>query len=283
MYVIAALAATPFDSSPEMKAFAAKAAGGRESAAAQARALYDGLLGAMRDGRLSPDRDNTPKAREPLTARELWDRVERGEAPAAGCYELTILYVGMARALGLDARGVEPVATTDTGAIGHVLAQVGLATGTSIQVDLQNRSFGRGGEVRALTDAELAAHHVNHTAVAAMLRGDNEAALAALSAILDQVEVPQVDNNAATLLARAGQLEAAARYARRAVRKSPRAAVYRYQLGHVLIDAEQLCAGLGELAEALRLQPGYREVRALARRTLEAHPTLACAGSVNAQ
>ncbi|HSI03063.1 MAG: hypothetical protein ACAI38_09020 [Myxococcota bacterium] len=265
-----------------MAAFARQAVAGRESAEAKARALYDELIGIMRDGRLAPDRDNTPKAREPLTATELWARVERGDSPAAGCYELTVLYLGMARSLGLSARGVEPLATTDTGAIGHVLAQVDFGNGESVQVDLQNHNFGKGSEVRPLSDAELVAHHVNHRAVAAMLRGDTRTALDELGAVVDQASVPQADNNFAVLMARAGKLEVAEKYARRAVGKAPRAPVYRYQLGHLLIDTGDLCAGLVQLAEALRLRPGYPEVRGLARRTLEANPTLSCAGSAGA-
>ncbi len=265
-----------------MKAFARQSAIGRESPSGKARGLYDDLVAVMRAGNLVADRDNTPKAREPLTAAELWDQVVTGKQPPAGCYELTVLYIGMARSLGLAARGVEPLATTDSGAIGHVLVAVDFANGDVLNVDLQKHTFGIGAEVRRLTDAELAAHHVNHRAVAAILRDDPTTAANELRTVVDRVEVPQVDNNYATLMAREGRYDVAAKYARRAVMKAPKAAVYRFQLGHVLVDAGEVCAGLAELAEALRLRPGYPEVRALARRMLEANPKLSCAGSAGA-
>ena len=265
-----------------MRAFARQSAIGRESPSGKARGLYDDLLAVMRAGNLVADRDNTPKARGPLTAAQLWDQVVTGKQPTAGCYELTILYIGMARSIGLAARGVEPLATTDTGAIGHVLVAVDFSNGDVLHVDLQKHTFGIGAEVRRLTDAELAAHHVNHRAVAAMLRDDPAAALNELRTIIDRVEVPQVDNNYAILMAGQGKLDVAETFARRAVGKAPKAPVYRYLLGHVLIDAGDLCAGLIQLAEALRLRPGYPEARGLARHTLEANPELSCVGSAGA-
>ncbi len=262
-----------------MAQFAVTAVEGRTTASAKARALYDALTGVIRDGRLVPDRDNAPKERTPLTAEGLWARVKgKGDAPLAGCYELTILYIAMARAVGLDARGAEPQSVQGTGAIGHVLVAVEHGDGGRSIVDLQNQAFGRGPPVRLLSDAELTAHHYNHLAVASYLRGDVDAAaasLAAATAIADTL--PQVASNAATLAARQGDTAAAVAHARRAVTLAPNAAVYRYQLGHALIDAGALCAGLAALREALHRQPGYPEARALSRATLEAHPKLTCA------
>jgi hypothetical protein len=268
----------PFAPSAGMIAFAREATRGRNSPAAKARALYDALMGVMRDGRIVADRDNTPKERQPLTARELWEQSRSaGAAPLGGCYELTVLFLAMARATGLATHGAEPVSQLGSGATGHVVAVVDFGDGDQALVDLQNRVFGHGEPVRALDDAELTAHHYNHIAVAALLRGNLPSARMALnaaSAIADSL--PQVENNLAALAAREGQRTEAVTHARRAVSLAPGAAVYRYQYGRALIDAGELCPGLSALHVALTLEPGYQEARAVARGVLETRPELEC-------
>lgn len=272
--------ANPLAATPAIAAFAEREASARGSAEAKARALYDALIGLIRDGRIVPDRDNTPKARDPLLPCEIWERIEqRGSKPVLlGCLELTSLYLAMARSVGLKAQAVEPTASVGNGAIGHVLARVDFEDGNAAQVDLQNRGFGRGASFRQLTDDETAQHYTNHLAVAALLRDDPVSAAKHLGQLAATTTLPQVATNWATFLANQGKYAEAVTYARRAVLLAPSVAVYHYQLGHVLIDAGELCAGLAELAEALRLSPGYFEVRSLSRRTLEANPTLSCGG-----
>lgn len=261
-----------------MTAFAQDVTRGRNNPATKARSLYEALVGVMRDGRITADRDNTPKVRQPLTAGELWERSRaNGAAPVAGCYELTVLYVAMARSLGLAVHGAEPVSLRGNGAIGHVVAVVDTGNGEQTLVDLQNRVFGHGEAVRALSDAELTAHHFNHLAVAALLRGDLAAARASLreaNAIADTL--PQVENNLAAVSAREGLTAEAVAHAQRAVALAGDAAVYRYQYGRALIDAGELCPGLAALHVALTLEPGYEEARALARSVLESRPQLVC-------
>src|SRR5262249_47172218 len=152
------------------------------------------------------DRDNAPKAREPLTASALWAAAKgQGPAPLAGCYELTVLYIAMARSVGLNAAGAEPVHVRGSGAIGHRVTVVDYGDGERAVVDLQNQVFGRGEAMRLLSDAELTAHHYNHLAVAALLRNDVAAAesdLTLATAIADTL--PQVENNLATVFAKKG-------------------------------------------------------------------------------
>ena len=77
-----------------------------------------------RSGAIVGDRDNVPKARSPKTAAVLievaHDQSDRDRR--AGCYELSALYVATARAMGLEAAGVERSDAVGTGQIGQRVA-----------------------------------------------------------------------------------------------------------------------------------------------------------------
>lgn len=238
--------------------------------------MFQALDRELQRGNIVADKDNAPKAREPLTAAELWSAAQAGKHPLAGCYELTALYVAMARGVGLDVRGAEKD-VRGSGAIGHVVAIL-TDTGVTTAIDLQNRSFARADHVRALSDLELAAHHYNHRAVAAFLRGDLGGAAIALSdGMLLANTVPQLWSNRAALRAEQKNFTDAIADAERAVALAPGVAVYHYQLGAVRIAAGSTCDGLRSLSEALQRDAQYADAKALVRATLEAHPELNCA------
>ncbi len=229
--------------------------------------MYDVILAWRREGRIAADRDNSPKARAPKTASELWELVSRPEARGnreAGCYELSALYIAMARAAGLKAVGVERRAHVDTGQIGHVMAGVWLGRRLVIY-DLQNEIAGSTVPYREIDDATLAAHHYNHLAVAAYLAQELPRARQAIDVALGlSPEGPAFLSNRATVLLAQGEPHLAAADAARAVELQPEVPIYRYGLGRALLEGGDAPGARRQLEEALRLRSSYE----LARRDL---------------
>jgi tetratricopeptide (TPR) repeat protein len=257
-----------FAPSPELTAYARRAAG-TGTPGEQAQALYRALLAEKRTGAIAGDPDNSPKARSPKTAAELWRMAESKATDLdrrAGCYELSALYVAMGRAVGLDAVGLERDQTLDTGQIGHIMAGVRTSPEGALAVfDLQNESNVSRAAHRVLSDLELAAHHYNHLAVSAYLNGDVPAARRAVDAALRLApEAPAFLSNRATVLAAQGQGHLAVAEAAAAVELAPSVPIYRYALGRVQLEANDPGGAYESLTEAVRLRPSY----GLARRDL---------------
>jgi len=259
--VPAAEVVVPFASDPAIGTLARDAVAGAKDDTARAYRLYDAILALKRDGTIVGDRDNSPKARLPRTAAEL---LTPGSDRAAGCYELSALYVAAARSAGLDAVGVERDQSIGTGQIGHIMAGVRLGERLTI-FDLQNESKGTLSRVRELGDLEMAAHHYNHLAVARYLRAEHDAALRAIDwALRLAPESPSFLNNRATVLASVGEPVLALAEVAHAVELAPDVPLYRYQLGRLYLVTGAIDAAIQTLHQALELRPRY----GLARRDL---------------
>lgn len=274
-----------FATTPAIARFAEEAVTAETALGATDRAhrIYDAILALKRSGAIVGDEDNSPKARAPKTAAMLLRiaRREKGRTvgsvgegralgfdvePAdrrAGCYELTVLYLAAARAVGLDTVGVERRDPVGTGQIGHIMAGVRMRSGGPLTVfDLQNEVRGSRTAVRELDDIELAAHHYNHLSVAAFLRGDVAAARRAVDwALLLAPDSPSFLNNRATVLAAEGELVLAVAEASHAAALAPAVPLYRYQLGRLRLAAGDVAGAVTSLGNALQLAPRYGVAR----------------------
>lgn len=251
----------------------------RDSAAVstRARAIYDGLRALVSGGVIVADRDNRPKPRAPLTAAQLWSAAQHDDHPTVGCYELTALFIAMARSQGIDAVGAEPVVPLGAGETGHVLAVVLDARGGRTKVDLQNGGFMRDHGTRELTDRELVAHFYNLRAVAAIVANDPSSGERALAdGFVAAPLLPELHANRAALDAFAGHFESALRHADTAAQARPEIPYFQYQAGVVALQAGEQCRGLAALRRALQLLPSYDAARKLARQTLERNESLRC-------
>ncbi len=245
-----------------MQAAAKQMVAGAVGEEAQARAIYESLLALKRSGRLVGDPDNTPKAQPPKTALQLWQAAMDDSADKAaktgGCYELTVLYVALARGLGLPAIGLEREGSVSTGQIGHVAAGVELSDGRLLVFDLQNESTAGSLGYRRLTLLQLAAYHYNHLAVSLYLHDELVRALAAVDdALALWPDAPAFLSNRATVLAGLGETDLALAEAAHAVELEPKVPVYRYTLGRLWLLAKEPRRAYASLAEALRLWPRY--------------------------
>lgn len=253
-----------FEASEAIAEFAASAVADAASEPDEAYAIYRAILALKRSGRIEGDRDNTPKARRPKTAAELYDAGDGDRK--GGCYELSALYVAAARSVGLRAVGVEREHTVGTGQIGHVMAGVRFEAGGRLTVyDLQNETRGTRMRIREVDDLELAAHHYNHMAVSAFLLGDLDGALTAIDDALRLAESsPSFLNNRAAILAALGEPILAVAEVAHAVELAPAVPLYRYQLGRLHLMTGDIQHAIESLNHALTLRPGY----GLARRDL---------------
>jgi len=260
-----------FAGTTAIRDFARAATAGASGPTDAATRLYDRLLAWKREGRIIGDREDIPKARSPKTAADVFRAAldPKSKDRIAGCYELAVLYVAAARAVGLPAQGVKRTAETDSGQIGHVLAGVRAEDGEALTTyDLQKERRGPplAGD-RVLGDLEFAAHHYNHLAVAAFLAGHlSRARELADWLVLLAPDTPDFLANRATVLIAQGEAALAHAEAVHAVELAPRVPVYRYVLAKVLIAEGEGAAARAQLVEALRLFPGYE----IARRDLAA-------------
>ncbi|MEE8408666.1 MAG: tetratricopeptide repeat protein, partial [Myxococcota bacterium] len=257
-----------FESSSSISEFARRAVAGADDGPARAHRLYDAILELKRSGSIEGDRNNTPKVRRPKTADELLRaaRDQHAGDRRAGCYELSALFVAAGRSIGLDVVGVERDEAAGTGQIGHVMAGVRFEEGGRLTIfDLQNETRGSRWRIRELGDFELAAHHYNHIAVAAFLRGALDAARRAIDVALALApDAPSFLNNRATILAGQGEPILAMAEAVYAVHLAPDVPLYRYQLGRLHLMVGEVERAIEVLGQALELQPRY----GLARRDL---------------
>ncbi len=248
-----------FAPTPAIDSFARQATASAKDGGARARKLYDAILALKHQGAIAADRDNTPKARPPKTAAQVWEAAQGGGDRKAGCYELAALYVAAARSVGLDALGVERDEPEGTGQIGHIMAAVRTDASRAPAIfDLQNESIGTRFTVRALSDLEMAAHHYNHLAVAAFLHADLREAQHAIDLALALAPAsPSFHNNRATVLASRGELDVALAEALHAVELAPDVPLFRYQAGRLYLATGAVSAAIGSLSDALALRPGY--------------------------
>jgi len=235
------------------------------------RALYEHLLSLRKSERLATDRDNTPKKRPPKTATELVELLGHNKKVnrQAGCYELSALYIALARTLGIDAFGMQRIDAVGTGQIGHIMAGVRDPASQEITVyDLQNERVQSDKGAKILNDAALAAHHYNHLAVAAFLNGDLEQVHNNIDIALGLASTdPAFRNNYATVLAGAGEMHLAIAEAHHVVELAPDVPLYRYNLGRLLLATRatrDLAAAQRSFKAALALKRHYP----LARRDL---------------
>ncbi|MBC7792632.1 MAG: hypothetical protein H7Z43_02905 [Clostridia bacterium] len=252
--------------------------GSRDDAlSTRARAIYDGLRALIGAGAIIADRDNRPKARDPWTADQLWAAVARNDKPVASCYDLTVLFIAMARSQGINAVGAEPVNFIGTGETGHVLAVVMDAKGGRTRVDLQNGSIMRDYGTLVINDFQLTAHYYNQHAVAAMVRKEVEIFERDLrdGLVIDDT-VAELHANHAIAEISMGHPSAAVLSAKRAAELKPNNPFFHYTAGLITLRAGHLCPGLAHVQRALHILPSYPEARDLARSTLEAHPELHC-------
>lgn len=170
--------------------------------------LFAALRKLVDEGRILADLDDRPKARLPRTGADILEAALLGEkALPAGCYELTSAFVAAARWLGLDVRGYERRGT-GSGQIGHVVA--GLPTDPPRLFDLQQVRRPTAAGFQVLRDRSLAAHHLNHLAVARLLGGDPGGARAAIDRALELAPWhPSFLANRAVILLELGKPEAA--------------------------------------------------------------------------
>jgi hypothetical protein len=275
-------AVVPFAVTPEISKAARELVDkrSRDSAAVstRARAIYDGLRALIAGGVIVSERDNRPKARAPFTAAELWAHAKNDDKPRVGCYELTALYIAMARSQGINAVGVTPTTIAGTGETGHVLAVVIDAKGNRTRVDLQNGGFMRDHNTRELTDFDLTAHFYNLRGVGAMVANDppEEAAAAFRDGLRLSDHVAELDANFAILEMVRGNKESALKRATHAAALEPNVPYFQYNEGVVAIEVGQYCQGLTALRRALHLLPSYEAARRLARETLDKHEDLRC-------
>lgn len=241
---------------------------GGDTAPTRARALYESLLALRSRGTLRWDRTNAPKARDPKTAATLAQLILDPQLDAnreVGCFELTLLYVALARAQGLETVGAERVETRGVGQIGHVMAAVRVPSGF-IVYDLQNAVPGSREPVRLLSDAELAAHHHNHVAVAAYLGGRSREALRAIDRALALApHAPSYLSNRSVILGLLGELPQAQAEAAQAAALAPSVPLFRYQLGRLAWAEGDRALAQRHFEAAVALAPDYE----VARRDLE--------------
>ncbi len=258
----------PFAQTKTVRTFARQVKSGSFADASQkdlAHHLYNSILALRKSGAIIADPDNTPKRRPPKTADQLL-RIAQNPGDydrRAGCYEFSILYVALARAMGIDAVGVERIRTSGVGQIGHIMVGVRLNTRLSI-FDLQNQVRGSRALTRELSDMEFAAHHYNHIAVAAFL---NKTAQGAHSAEQARIAIdlalrlapknPGFLNNRATILLGQGHTLQALADATYAIFLAPRVALYRYQRGRILLAAREPRRALGAFDAAIQLHGRY--------------------------
>jgi tetratricopeptide (TPR) repeat protein len=258
----------PFAWDAEIARFAGKATSRVTDPLTKADALYDALSALKQQGALVTDRDNSPKARLPKTARDLFAAAMRpgSQDRIAGCYELTVLFVAAARSVGLEALGVRREQIVASGQIGHVMAAVRAHPQDPLALyDLQNNGKRLRSAVRELDDLELVAQHYSHLSVAYDLRGDYRAALREIGfALALAPDEAGFLANRATVLAALGETELAAAEATAAVERAPRIPVFRYTLGRLLLALGDLGGARASLEAALELYPAY----SLARRDL---------------
>lgn len=259
----------PFAATPRIERFAKRATAGATSDEQRATRLYDAIVALKQRGAIAADRDNRPKDREPKTADALL-AIAQGEAKGnaqAGCYELSALLVAAARAVGLDAVGIERDDVVGTGQIGHVMAAIRLSDGAALQVfDLQNEVRASNGPYVVLDDAGFIAHHYNHRSIHLYLQRRYAEALTEIDrALLLGPQMASLRNNRATVLLALGEPVLAAAEAMRAVEQRPRVPLYLYQLGHALLLCGDLDSAQLALTSALELDPTYE----LARRDLD--------------
>lgn len=227
--------------------------------------LFEVILDLKKRQKILGDKDNVPKARMPKTAAEvlanaLTDRssVDR----QAGCYELSILFIALARILELPVAAYERVEPSGTGQIGHVVAGVKSQQGLRY-FDLQNETTQVQGRMRELTNFQLIAHHYNHLAVSRYLNKDFEGALVSIDDALKLYpESASFLNNRATILASVGDYHLALAEVLAAVQLEPRVPLFRYQAGRLLLLNGQIDDAERMLSSALLLKGNY----ALARR-----------------
>lgn len=231
----------------------------------QPQQLYQLLLAEKRAGRLVADKDNSPKARAPKTATDMFALMHGAPGDKqAGCYEFTVLYVALARAAGLDAVGVERDSTVGTGQVGHVLAGVRTARGLEL-FDLQNDTNNPRMAVRVLDDFGLVAHHYNHLAVAAHLAGNFLKSRDAIDvALLLAPDAPAFLSNRAMALLALRELHLALADAAQVVQLEPAVALYRFNLGSLMLASGLVDEAILHLRYALQLNASY----GLARRDL---------------
>lgn len=251
----------PFASSESIAAFARKHTESGSSASEKAMALYQAILKLKSRGAIEADKVNEPKARAPKTASELMTLALEPDAERnreAGCYELSALYVAAARAVGLQAKGAARRRPVGTGQIGHIAAAVRADADAPWRIyDLQNERRRTHG-FRILDDLSFAAHHYNHLAVSAHLRGAPRKALRYVDwAVSLAPEEPSMANNRAIILASLGELDGAVAEAAGAVAMAPRVPVYRYQLGRLQMQVGRLQAAVASLRAARQLETGY--------------------------
>ncbi|MEZ4273455.1 MAG: hypothetical protein R3C68_19070, partial [Myxococcota bacterium] len=249
-----------FASTPVIESLAYQVVGQVTDPRVKAERIYEAILALKHYGAIEGDRDNTPKARAPKSAAELLTiALTQGVLERrAGCYELAILYVAVARSVGLDALGIERVDPMGTGQIGHVMAAVRTEAQALLIFDLQSEQRRSLGAYRRLSDRELAAHHYNHAAIAAFLHEQAPQALMNIDRAL--VLAPfnaSFVNNRASILAFEGDYPAAVAEATQAVNWSPAVPLYRYQLGRLLFNVGRFEAAAESLRAALALRPSY--------------------------
>jgi Flp pilus assembly protein TadD len=250
-----------FEQTPFLRKFADESVGAELSVVQKADALYFLLRQFKTKGALVGDLDNSPKRRPPKTATDLL-RIALAQGDydrKAGCYELSVLYVALARLMGLDAVGVVRTRTSGTGQIGHIMAGVRLAsTGVLRVYDLQNEKRNVISDIRPLDDLEFAAHHYNHIAVAAFLKGQLVRARTAITyALALAPKNAGFLNNHSMVLAAAGEVNTAILEASHAVIGDPGTAVYRYQLGRLRLSQGDHARAQASFQEAIKLRPRY--------------------------
>lgn len=251
----------------------------RDSAASstRARAIYDGLKALVGSGRLVPKENSERGGRDTYTAEQLWRLAQRDPPTTVTCYELTSLYIAMARSQGLDAVGGEPIHTQGDGFVGHVVALVRDDRGKT-RVDLQNGTIMRDHDTRELSDRELAAHFYNQRAKGIVEA--NDGLPLAIEALRDGLRVSdtvaELHANLGGIAAITGACDEGMAEAARASALKPSVPYFHFNEGYAAIQCGQHCRGLAALRRALQLKTDYADAKSLARQTLEKHPDLRC-------
>ena len=179
----------------------------------------------------------------------------------ANCLSFTLLFVTLARHIGIQAQ-VQEVAQVvswyqDAGVlynVGHVNAGIEF-NGRRGTVDLdRNVLYDRDGP-RQISDARALAHFYNNRGAERMEAGDVAGARAWYGAALGQAsDFPSALNNLGVLETRQGNLALARQHYADALRIAPRNPAS-------LANASNLLLRLGETSEAARLQARLRSVR----------------------
>ena len=240
----------------------------------KADAIYDLMQEYKRQGLWRGDKDNSPKKRVPKTVEHMAALLSKSEDGnrEVGCYEFSSFFIAAARSVGVEAFGVEKSSSTGGGQIGHVMAAIRLSPGGRVWTyDLQNDSRGYSPGLRVLNDLEFAAHHYNHLAVSAFLRGDLVYAsrMIAYARTLFP-ESASFMNNAATIHAAQGEVRLALADASAAVLLEPKKALFHYQLGRIWALQEKHIKAEASFKKALQLHPEYGiALRDLGRLKLE--------------